>query len=452
MTNRIDASHLDRPYWKATLREHRAAKEHPVNRERCKFLGVTALEVEEHTSEHPVYDLPHLHHAIVACFPEWTREMEIGTERRFGLGAASRGRWEVAPDEWVDYMANGSLLYRLPDGGTRIISFDGPHGVASGEVYEMSMISRRVDREQVDLEVAKLQEWLRENHYLKGQAIRPNGTLLPKSSLISWNDVSLPAPTMKALWQNTVGLLERRELFVKYGVPQKRGILLHGPPGTGKTMVGKALASLGGVTFIYATAADCESLPSMRYLFKLGRRLRPTILFLEDLDLFASNRNSQIYTGPLGELLTQMDGLEENDGIIVVATTNDLDAIEPALKDRPSRFDVVLEIGLPRADERQRILELNLPRTKLSAAALERIVQVTDGFSGAQVKELALIAIQESILRRDVDDSSELHVSDVDIERARQQIVGSRNRDARIGFAYREPQVDFSPHPTPISF
>ena len=147
-----------------------------------------------------------------------------------------------------------------------------------------------------------------------------------------------------------------------------------------------------------------------------------------------------------------MDGLEENDGIIVVATTNDLDAIEPALKDRPSRFDVVLEIGLPRADERQRILELNLPRTKLSATALERIVQATDGFSGAQVRELALIAIQESILRRDVDDSSELHVSDVDIERARQQIVGSRNRDARIGFAYREPQVDFSPHPTPIPF
>ena len=138
-----------------------------------------------------------------------------------------------------------------------------------------------------------------------------------------------------------------------------------------------------------------------------------------------------------------MDGLEENDGLIVVATTNDLEAIEPALKDRPSRFDVVLEIGLPEAAVRRRILELNLPKTALSATTLDRIAQATDGFSGAQVRELAFLAIQEALLRSDRDDSSVLCVADVDIERARLRIIGSRNRDAKVGFAYLEPQLEF---------
>lgn len=442
MKRRIEASYLERPYWKATLGEHRAANEDPVHRELHSFLGADPSLVDRHASQHPVYDLPHLHHAIAACFPEWRLELEIGHERRRGIGGATRVRREVAPDKWGEFVDNGYLLYRVPDGGARIVAFDGPFNEGRGDVYDMTVMSRRTDRRRVDLELTALHKWLRENHYLKGKAIRPNGSLLPRSSVKSWDEMSLPTSVLEAILQNTVVLLGRREIFVRHGVPQKRGVLLHGPPGTGKTMVGKILASLGVATFVYATAADCESLPSMRHLFELGRRLRPTILFLEDLDLFASDRNSQFRPGPLGELLTQMDGLEENDGLIVVATTNDLEAIEPALKDRPSRFDSVLEIGLPEAAERRRIVELNLPNSELSAATLDRIADATDGFSGAQVRELAFLAMQESLLRSDTEDSSFLSVADVDIERARQRIIGARNRDAKVGFAYREPQQE----------
>ena len=201
-------------------------------------------------------------------------------------------------------------------------------------------------------------------------------------------------------------------------------------------MIGKVLASQGLATFIYATAADCESLPSMRHLFQLARRLHPTILFLEDLDLFGADRYSQLRTGPLGELLAQMDGLEENDGLIIVATTNDLDAIEPALKDRPSRFDVVLEIGIPEKTERRRIVELSLPAAICSPIVSNKLTEATDGFSGAQVRELAFLAMQAALLREDVGEPTRLVVEDVDIKKARQQIIGSRKRDGKVGFAY----------------
>ncbi len=241
MKNREDKPYLERPYWKATLGEHRAARENTIHRELRQFLEADPSDVDQQASQQPTYDLPHLHHAIAACFPEWTLEMELGSERGHGIGGASRVRWEVAPDKWGDFVDNGNLLYRLPDGGARIISLVGPFCEHRGDMYEMTVTSRRADRKQVDSEIAALQKWLRENHYLRGQAIRANGTLFPKSSVKSWDDISLPEPILEAVVQNTVGLLERREMFVKYGVPQKRGILLHGPPGTGKTMVGIGL-------------------------------------------------------------------------------------------------------------------------------------------------------------------------------------------------------------------
>jgi SpoVK/Ycf46/Vps4 family AAA+-type ATPase len=128
-----------------------------------------------------------------------------------------------------------------------------------------------------------------------------------------------------------------------------------------------------------------------------------------------------------------MDGLECNDGVIVVATTNDLAAIEPALSERPSRFDVVLEVGLPAADARRRILAQHLQRQSADAEVLDRAAAATEGCSGAQVREVAFRAVQRAILRGAVDRLGLAQVDDLDLQTAGDQVLGKQKRSA-IGF------------------
>jgi cell division protease FtsH len=155
-------------------------------------------------------------------------------------------------------------------------------------------------------------------------------------------------------------------------------------------------------------------------------------VFLEDLDLYASERGGAAST-TLGELLSQMDGLESNDGVIVVATTNDLAAIEPALRERPSRFDAVIEIGLPETAARREILVKQWQRQRPGAELVDHTARATLGMSGAQVREAAILAIHNAIVRDSVDDAGLAHVEMLDIERGISQILGKPRRTA-IGF------------------
>jgi SpoVK/Ycf46/Vps4 family AAA+-type ATPase len=127
-----------------------------------------------------------------------------------------------------------------------------------------------------------------------------------------------------------------------------------------------------------------------------------------------------------------MDGLEENDGLIVVATTNDLEVIEPAMRDRPSRFDVVLEVGLPEADARRQILTRALARQKPTSDLIERAVVETAGLSGAQLQEVAIVAIQQAIFRGDVGAAGIARVAAHDLAAAADKLSGRRKKP--IGF------------------
>ena len=363
----------------------------PFGVEVHRFLEPDETGLVMETSDHPLYDLPHVHHGLAACFLDWKLVTEIGSPRCEDLSVPSRRRVEVAPGRHEVYLDDGAQFYELPDGDHRVILIRQNYDYR--EPYmTFSILGPLHQRQRIERELAALRKWNDSNHYLSGQAIRADGTLFGRSGTVSWEEIALDPTTREILRRNTEELLDKRETFVRLGVPQKRGILLHGPPGTGKTMIGKALAGLGAATFIYMSAADAESLPCLRHVFQLARRLRPTILFMEDLDLFAERRGHRVDPAILGELLAQMDGLEENDGLIVIATTNDLEAIEPALKDRPSRFDVVLEVGLPKQQQRGKILRDNLRALPTERGLLEEAAEATDGLTGAQVREVAFRA------------------------------------------------------------
>ncbi|HZK81245.1 MAG TPA: ATP-binding protein, partial [Humisphaera sp.] len=198
-------------------------------------------------------------------------------------------------------------------------------------------------------------------------------------------------PVKRSLRTHVEGFLSNIDQLRARGMKGRRGVILAGPPGTGKTLVGKVLAdSLGGslgVSFLWVLPRHIKRPDNIADLLAAARFMAPAVLFFEDLDLFGEDRD-ETRSPLLGELMNQLDGVNDNDGLVTIATTNRLEIIERALRNRPGRFDRVIELGLPDEDCRDRLLQLLLARSGVAAEVRRRIVQATDGYSPAQLEEL----------------------------------------------------------------
>lgn len=432
-------NYLDQSYSEATLADHRdfqllLNKERSVwSRSVRSFLNLECDQIVTHQTDLPVYELPNVHRAIKALLSDWKLIATIGvTSGDYrDLPNPVYQHFTVRPNRRLTFLCQGTQFYQLPDGQRCIVSLD--KGGKNELMVSLQLIGPADQHRGLVQIERRLVRWIRQHHYLRRQAIRADGTLLSSSRPITWNDVALPTATKGLLQKNTVDLLKLGHLFRNSRIPQRRGILLYGPPGTGKTLIGKLLASLKLATFIWVTAADVGCDPQgVRRVFRLARKLRPTILFFEDLDFFAADRGRQGRNTVLGELLTQMDGLERSDGLIVVATTNDLEAIEPALKDRPSRFDVVIPIGLPDVAARRQILQQRLSHLNLPSEVVDTAAESTNGLSGAQIQEVAILTAQAAIFRNAVDAEGKACPTAADVNAAVAQFTGKERR--KVGF------------------
>lgn len=405
-------------------------REPPFVAETRRFFGKQELIARE--AKFPIYDLPQLHQAIGECFGDWRLVVEGGApeSRTSVLWVPETRRMQVAPGKWAEFIQEATRFYRLPDGSRRVLAINRVYN-PSVRGFSVRFIAPRAQEAEVGGEFTALLARMARPHYLQGQAINPEGEIFAELRPCTWDAVALEPGVRETIERNTVEVLRRREAFKRHGVPLKRGILLYGPPGTGKTLLGKVLAGLKLATFLYATAADMCGLDGVRDVFELARKLAPTIIFFEDLDLFARER-AYARSGVLGEILAQLDGFENNDGLIFIGTTNDLEAIDPAIRQRPSRFDVVLNLGLPSRDARRKILAANLPTGSASDASLDEAAAASDGFTGAQVREAAYLALQQAVLRDESALSEGLKVGDGDVLHAISRLRESR--DVVVGF------------------
>jgi AAA+ superfamily predicted ATPase len=432
----LTSEYLSKSYANATLAEHArfGREESGLSKSEVlvkAFLGVDFDDMTLHVQSVRRHDVPCWHHALNARFSDWQLIKERRGMSRYRLECPARERFEVRPGVFEEYLVEGLRFYETSNGQRRVLRVE----CEREDDYVFGVFAPQSESDQVAAEMQQLDEWIEENHYLKGQGLRDNGTLLPSDRPMTWDDVALKEDVQSLIQRNTVELLDHHEHYQRNGLPLKRGILLHGPPGTGKTLVGKVLAAISDVTLVYVTAASAERLETLRKCFALARRLKPSILFFEDLDLFAYERRSSGIAGSLGEILAQMDGMEENDGLICIATTNDLEAIEPALKDRPSRFDVVLEIGLPDEVARRRIFKMNLKGEVDDERLLTEVTAATDGLSGAQVREVAYAASQEAILRGALDASGMARPSRDDVRSVLERML--KHNKSRVGFCMK---------------
>ena len=201
--------------------------------------------------------------------------------------------------------------------------------------------------------------------------------------------------------------------FNKYkeaGVDIPKGFLLEGPPGTGKTLLAKIIASECGTNFICASGSDFVELYvgfgalKIRRLFETARKNKPCIIFIDEIDAVGKVRgmgmnNNDEREQTLNQLLYEMDGFNDNDNILVLASTNRHDILDKALL-RPGRFDRIINVPAPDKESRRKILELFLNKKRFDKEmSIDSIVELTDGMTGAEIKNLVNEAGIEAVKR-----------------------------------------------------
>jgi transitional endoplasmic reticulum ATPase len=213
-----------------------------------------------------------------------------------------------------------------------------------------------------------------------------------------------------ALMETVEWPLKYADLFKKADTKPPKGIILHGKPGTGKTYLAKALASESGVNFISVKGPQIlsryigESEKGVRELFRMAKQASPCILFLDEIDSLTPRRSndssgSGVIDRVIGQFLTEMDGIEDLKGVIVLAATNRIDLIDPALL-RSGRFDLIFELPLPDTATREKIFGIhtrNKPVDKKVKVGL--LASKTDSLTGSDIeficRKAAMLAIRD---------------------------------------------------------
>jgi transitional endoplasmic reticulum ATPase len=229
---------------------------------------------------------------------------------------------------------------------------------------------------------------------------------------VHWNDVGGLEQAKQQLTQAVEWPLKFPDLFAKAAVTPPKGILLSGPPGCGKTLLAKAVASESEVNFISVKGPSLlskyvgESERGVREVFRKARQAAPCIVFFDEIDALVPGRSggasdSHVTERVVSQFLTEMDGIEELKGVLVLGATNRADLLDPALL-RPGRFDMVLEVQPPDRQGRKAIFEIGLRGKPLADDVnVDDLATVSEGLSGADIggvcREAALAAVRECV-------------------------------------------------------
>ena len=225
-----------------------------------------------------------------------------------------------------------------------------------------------------------------------------------------------------------VDFLKNKEKFKEVGARVPRGILLSGEPGTGKTLLARAIAGEANVPFFAASGSDFSGIivglgvAKIKEIFEMAKRNSPCILFIDEIDAIGQRRSTHSYNDQdreqtLNQLLIEMDGFSNETGIIVIGATNRPDMLDPALL-RPGRFDRQVYIELPDLSGRREILDLYSKKVKIAPDVdLQDLARGTTGFSGADLENLLNEAALHAVR------GGRKEIAQVDVEEARDKIL-----------------------------
>ena len=234
---------------------------------------------------------------------------------------------------------------------------------------------------------------------------------------IEWKDIGGLDNVKEELKEAIEWPLKHADLFNKAAIKPPKGILLFGPPGTGKTLLAKAVASTSESNFISIKGPELlskwvgESEKGIREIFRKARQASPCVIFFDEIDAIAPRRSgydagdSHVTERLVSQMLTEIDGLEDLKGVVIIGATNRPDIIDEALL-RPGRFDRLLEIPIPDNNTRKQILQIHLKKKPLASDVdIDKLVALTDSFTGAEIESLvnasAIAAVKEHVIAKE---------------------------------------------------
>jgi proteasome regulatory subunit len=230
---------------------------------------------------------------------------------------------------------------------------------------------------------------------------RAQAMQVDRSPTVEYDDIGGIEKQIREVREAVEDPLTSPEKFATVGIEPPTGVLLHGPPGTGKTMLAKAVANETDATFIKMAGSELvqkfigEGARLVRDLFELAEEREPAIIFIDEIDAIASKRTESKTSGDaevqrtMMQLLSEMDGFEERGDISIIAATNRFDMLDRAIL-RPGRFDRLIEVPEPDFAGRERILEIHTREMNLAdGVEFGDLADLTDGFSGAELESLA---------------------------------------------------------------
>jgi transitional endoplasmic reticulum ATPase len=367
------------------------------------------------------------------------REIEIGVPNR-------AGRFEILQIHTRGMPLTGDVdLQKLAD-----IT----HGFTGADITELckeaAMKALRRILPEIDFEadhipievlnklVVTMNDFLDALRFVEPSAMRE---VLVQTPNIRWEDIGGLEEAKQALKEAIEWPLKYPKLFEEAGAKPPKGILLHGPPGSGKTLLAKAVANESGVNFISVKGPELmtkfvgESEKGVREIFKRAKQTAPCIIFFDEIDALAPTRgtgitDSHVSERVISQLLTEMDGLEELHGVIILAATNRTDLIDPALL-RAGRFDQILYVPPPDQEARLKIFKIHTKKNPLvKNVSLQKLAAETKGYMGSDIeaicREATMLAIRKYIKNNKEREASEkspkLHVTMEDFEQAIKRI------------------------------
>jgi transitional endoplasmic reticulum ATPase len=250
---------------------------------------------------------------------------------------------------------------------------------------------------------------------------------------VRWSDIGGLEEAKQALREAVEWPLKYPDMFEKASIKPPKGILLYGPPGTGKTLLAKAVATESEANFISVKGPEIfskwvgESEKAIREIFRKARQAAPCIVFIDEIDAIAPRRGSSIGDSHVtdrvvNQLLTEMDGIEDLKGVVVIAATNRPDMLDPALL-RPGRFDRLIYVPLPDTRAREEIFKIHLRGKPLDKDVdLQKLVSLTEGYTGADIAALcntaAMIALRDFLNKYPNPEEAKKHAEELKITMA----------------------------------
>lgn len=321
------------------------------------------------------------------------------------VASKQRGGLQTGPVEHVNLPSGPEAveacvqvgLYFITDHGKPSILFArGPDLTCGRSDYILDVVS--ADAESGSALLGEIRDAMTQRNVFARRVISFADTHIGRSGLgpmvfwqrpgVSSKQLILPDGLLEVIERQVFGIAEHRDRLRGGGHHLKRGLLLHGPPGTGKThTVRYILGKAKDHTVIVLTGG---AMRFIRQACALARLLQPAIVVLEDVDLVAKHRDYEESGNPvLFDVLNQLDGISDDADIVFVLTTNRADLLEPALAARPGRVDLAVEIPLPGDEERKRLFRLYGKGMKVSPATEEEVVRRTSGVTASFLRELS---------------------------------------------------------------